>query len=48
MLRADDREWLVDLAARHRLALIADEVFTDYPLTPHPEATSLARRNRAC
>jgi aspartate/methionine/tyrosine aminotransferase len=47
LLRADDREWLVALADRHDLPLIADEVFTDYPLTPRQDATGLAGERRA-
>jgi aspartate/methionine/tyrosine aminotransferase len=38
MLRAHDRDWLRALAAERRLALIADEVFADYPLAPQPDA----------
>ncbi len=38
MLRATDRAWLVDLCAERELALIADEVFGDYPLAPRPDA----------
>ncbi len=46
MLRADDREWLVRLAASRDLALVADEVFADYPLRPRPDAASLAGESR--
>lgn len=46
MLHADDREWLVTLAARHGLAVIADEVFADFPLRPRPDAASLAGEDR--
>jgi aspartate/methionine/tyrosine aminotransferase len=46
MLRADDREWLVEVARARRLALIADEVFADYPLAPRPDATSLLGEHR--
>lgn len=42
MLRADDRGWLIDLCAARGLALIADEVFADYPLRPRPDACSIA------
>ncbi|MCC7186420.1 MAG: pyridoxal phosphate-dependent aminotransferase [Acidobacteria bacterium] len=45
-LRADDREWLVDVAVRHGLALISDEVFIDYPLEPLSDATSLLGESR--
>jgi hypothetical protein len=40
MLRAQDRDWLVDLCAARGLALIADEVFADYPLARRPDACS--------
>jgi alanine-synthesizing transaminase len=46
LLRTDDREWLAGLAARHGLALVADEVFADYPLAPRPEAVSLLGEDR--
>lgn len=46
-LRADDREWLVALAATHDLALISDEVFIDYPLEPLADASSLLGETRA-
>lgn len=42
----DDREWLVDLASRHRLAIISDEVFADYPLVPRRGSTSFAGERR--
>jgi aspartate/methionine/tyrosine aminotransferase len=38
LLRATDRDWLVDLCADRELALIADEVFGDYPLSPRRDA----------
>src|SRR5207237_1286199 len=38
MLRATDRAWLIDLCAEREVALIADEVFSDYPLSPRPDA----------
>ncbi|HEX5216566.1 MAG TPA: pyridoxal phosphate-dependent aminotransferase [Vicinamibacterales bacterium] len=47
MLRRDDREWLAIYAAERQLALIADEVFVDYPLTPRPDAVSLRGETRA-
>ena len=47
MLRGDDREWLAAFAAEHRLALIADEVFVDYPLARRPDAVSLRGEDRA-
>ena len=43
MLRADDRNWLVGIAREHDLALVSDEVFADYPISPRPEATSTCR-----
>jgi hypothetical protein len=47
MLRSADRDWLVDLAGRRALALIADEVFADYRLAPRPDATSFLGEDRA-
>ena len=47
MLRADDREWLVATCARHHLAIVSDEVFSDYPLSPRRDATSLVGESRA-
>lgn len=41
MLRAADRDWLVDLCGARGLALIADEVFADYPLARRPDACSV-------
>jgi alanine-synthesizing transaminase len=41
MLTTADREWLVEVAAAHGAALIADEVFADYPLRPRQDAASL-------
>jgi alanine-synthesizing transaminase len=38
MLRATDRDWLVNLCANRELPLIADEVFGDYPLSPRRDA----------
>jgi aspartate/methionine/tyrosine aminotransferase len=46
MLRADDREWLVAIAAARGLAVIADEVFVDFPLNPRPDAASFAGEDR--
>ncbi len=37
-LREDDLAFLDDLAQRHNLALICDEVFSDYPLLPGADA----------
>ena len=39
---AAERERLQDICLRHRLALIVDEVFLDYPLAYSPEAVSFA------
>jgi aspartate/methionine/tyrosine aminotransferase len=47
MLHSDDRDWLVGLASRHRLAIVADEVFADYPLAPRRDATTMAGESRA-
>ena len=47
MLRRDDREWLATYAAERQLALIADEVFAEYPLAPRPDAVSLSGETRA-
>jgi aspartate/methionine/tyrosine aminotransferase len=47
MLREDDREWLVDLCRSRSIAIIADEVFADYPIAPRPDACSLAGEQRA-
>jgi aspartate/methionine/tyrosine aminotransferase len=46
MLRMGDRDWLVDLGRERDIALIADEVFGEYPLTPRSEAVSLAGERR--
>jgi aspartate/methionine/tyrosine aminotransferase len=46
MLRAADRDWLVEFAAARRVALIADEVFIDYPLVPREDVVSLAGEAR--
>ena len=46
MLRADDREWLVQLAASRETAIICDEVFADYPLAPRGDAVSAAGEPR--
>ena len=47
MLRAADREWLVELCARRHIALISDEVFSDYQLAPRADAVSLVGESRA-
>ena len=41
MLRTDDREWLIRIAAERGWAVISDEVFADYPLEPRSDATSM-------
>jgi alanine-synthesizing transaminase len=46
ILRADDRDWLVALARQHDLALVSDEVFADYAMSPRPDATSLVAEQR--
>lgn len=46
MLRRDDREWLVAFALEHGLAIISDEVFSDYPIEPRPDAVSLLGESR--
>lgn len=46
MLKHDEREWLVELAASRRLAVIADEVFADYLLEPRPGSVSMAGESR--
>jgi len=46
MLRGDDLEWLVERAAG-RIALIADEVFSGYPLRPGADAASCIGEHRA-
>jgi hypothetical protein len=47
MLGADDRDWLVDLCGARRIAIIADEVFADYPVSPRATAVTLAGEARA-
>jgi aspartate/methionine/tyrosine aminotransferase len=46
MLRAADRDWLVDLSASRGLAIIADEVFAPYPLAAPRDAVSLSGEDR--
>ncbi len=46
MLRGSDREWLVAFAREHGLAIISDEVFSDYPIDPRPDAVSLLGESR--
>jgi len=47
MMRAPDFEWLTGLCARSGTAIIADEVFADYPLRPRPDARRIAGDRRA-
>jgi len=42
ILRAADRDWLIDLCASRGLALIADEVFAGYPLARRADGCSIA------
>lgn len=46
MLRAGDREWLVRFARDHGLALISDEVFSDYPLARRADVSTLFGEER--
>ncbi len=47
MLRRDDREWLASLCGDRAIAIIADEVFADYPLRPRRGAVSCVGESRA-
>jgi alanine-synthesizing transaminase len=47
MLRSSDRDWLAGLCAAHGAAIIADEVFADYPLAPRPDACTALGDRRA-
>jgi alanine-synthesizing transaminase len=40
-LGATDCDRIADLAARHGIAIIADEVFADFPLAPAPDAVTV-------
>lgn len=46
MLRSDDREWMVDFAKQHDLAIISDEVFADYRLAAGRDITSFRDEDR--
>ena len=46
-LGVEDREWLVSLCVSRGLALIADEVFIDYPLTIDTRGRDVAGERRA-
>lgn len=45
-LRREDHDWLAVFCASHGLAMIADEVFADYPLRARPDAVSCAGEAR--
>ncbi|HYN10257.1 MAG TPA: pyridoxal phosphate-dependent aminotransferase [Vicinamibacterales bacterium] len=47
MMRAADLDWLTALCAARGIALIADEVFADYPLMPREDARRVAGDRRA-
>jgi aspartate/methionine/tyrosine aminotransferase len=47
MIRAADLDWLTALCASRGVALIADEVFADYPLRPRPDARRVIGDRRA-
>jgi len=47
LLRRDDLEWLVEVAADRRIALISDEVFADYRLRPMGFSSSCLGEPRA-
>jgi alanine-synthesizing transaminase len=47
MMRAADLDWLTTLCAADGIALVADEVFADYPLRPRPDARRVAGDPRA-
>lgn len=46
-LRTADRDWLVSLADASGLAIISDEVFSEYPLRRAPDAASFLGETRA-
>ena len=45
-LRAADRDWLAGLCASRGLALIVDEVFAEYPLSPAADASPVTSEPR--
>jgi aspartate/methionine/tyrosine aminotransferase len=47
LLHDDDREWLVGMAHERQLAIISDEVFSDYVIRPGALTRSLAGESRA-
>lgn len=42
ILREDDRRWLTAFCAARDVAIVADEVFADYPIAPRPDGCRLA------
>jgi hypothetical protein len=46
MLRREDREWLVEFAQAGEYAIIADEVFADFPIVPRADAVSMLGESR--
>lgn len=46
LLRADDRAWLDELCERRAIAIIGDEVFADYRLSPREDGCSVLGENR--
>jgi alanine-synthesizing transaminase len=46
MLRADDREFLVEFAMAGGYAIVADEVFADFPIEPRSDAASMLGESR--
>jgi aspartate/methionine/tyrosine aminotransferase len=47
MVRCGDLDWLTSLCAARDVALVADEVFADYPLRPRTDACRVAGDRRA-
>jgi alanine-synthesizing transaminase len=47
MLRESDRHWLDELCARREIAIVSDEVFSDYRLAARPDARSFLGETRA-
>ncbi len=47
MLAGEDREWLVEIAARYDLAIVADEVFAPYRFRTRPAQATMAGESRA-
>ena len=45
-LRAGDREWIASLCAERGISVIADEVFSGYPLASRSDASSLVGEDR--